>query len=439
MQVAVHIARTGSGTGQVSATYATADGTAIAGTDYTATSGTLAWATGDTTDKSFSIPLLSGATAGRAFNVELSAPAGATIGAVSSATVSIIAAAPAAAGLSIISRGVPAYASSGMAAYANDGNYNDEWRSSGAPATLAYDLSAVKPAVHKTVLLVWYNDSTYGYDHSLLGQAGYNNPGSYTIEVNSGAGGGAPPASGWTVVATVAGNTLHSKEHLINFAGYNWVRMNATASDGSAGNTDIGIQMDVYDASNGVADGWFFGGDSITANCLGHRTEGGSAYDSFQNEVQALKGLVPPQENAGMAGWDALTYGQHLAAWLGNFPGKYVTLNLGTNDAAGAVPPSTFFSRMNNLVQIVLAAGKTPVVPTIPWSREPTHAANIPGLNAQIQALYATNSKVVPGPDLFSFFKSNPAYISPDNVHPTAAGCGAMRSAWAQFSAAHVY
>ena len=37
--------------------YATSDGTAVAGTDYTATSGTLTWDKGDTDDQVISIPL----------------------------------------------------------------------------------------------------------------------------------------------------------------------------------------------------------------------------------------------------------------------------------------------------------------------------------------------------------------------------------------------
>jgi choice-of-anchor B domain-containing protein len=60
--------------GSVSVDYATRDGTATAGNDYTATSGTLTWAQGDGADKTIAIPI-SNDTAqegDEAFNVELS-------------------------------------------------------------------------------------------------------------------------------------------------------------------------------------------------------------------------------------------------------------------------------------------------------------------------------------------------------------------------------
>jgi hypothetical protein len=82
----------GSRDGTVS--YATADGTALAGTDYTARSGVLIWASGDSAAKTISLPI-SNATpsAGdRAFTIGLSNPTnGLTLGAQVSATVNITA------------------------------------------------------------------------------------------------------------------------------------------------------------------------------------------------------------------------------------------------------------------------------------------------------------------------------------------------------------
>ena len=45
-------------TGPLSVNYSTADGTDLAGRDYQATSGTLAWADGDTANKTFTVPIL---------------------------------------------------------------------------------------------------------------------------------------------------------------------------------------------------------------------------------------------------------------------------------------------------------------------------------------------------------------------------------------------
>ena len=90
LTVTVH--RTGGSSGAVSVAYATANDTAIAGTNYTATSGTLQWANGDAASKTFSVPV-SNATAfsgSKTFTVALSgATGGATLSSPSSASVSI--------------------------------------------------------------------------------------------------------------------------------------------------------------------------------------------------------------------------------------------------------------------------------------------------------------------------------------------------------------
>jgi hypothetical protein len=74
----VSISRGGGSAGAVSVTYSTANGTAIAGEDYIATSGTLNWADGETGAKTFSIPLIDDALVegNETFTVTLSNPTG---------------------------------------------------------------------------------------------------------------------------------------------------------------------------------------------------------------------------------------------------------------------------------------------------------------------------------------------------------------------------
>ena len=90
--VSFSVARSDGADGAVSVSYATADGTAKAGSDYTAANGMLSWADGDASPKSFSVAI-SDATpfsGSRAFTVSLSAPSGGvTLGAPSSATATI--------------------------------------------------------------------------------------------------------------------------------------------------------------------------------------------------------------------------------------------------------------------------------------------------------------------------------------------------------------
>jgi hypothetical protein len=88
----ISVTRSGGTDGAVSVAYATSNGTATAGLDYTATSGTLNWADGDAVAKTFSVPLRAGtATSGDlTLNLALSNPtAGATLGSPASAVLTI--------------------------------------------------------------------------------------------------------------------------------------------------------------------------------------------------------------------------------------------------------------------------------------------------------------------------------------------------------------
>jgi len=90
--VQVNVNRVAGSTGAVSATYSTANGTAVAGTDYTAVSGTLQWASGETATKSFTVPVKNSVpfTGTKTFSVALSHPStGATVGTPGTASVSV--------------------------------------------------------------------------------------------------------------------------------------------------------------------------------------------------------------------------------------------------------------------------------------------------------------------------------------------------------------
>jgi hypothetical protein len=88
----ITVTRSGGSSGVASVDYATSDGTAVAGTDYPATSGTFTYADGVSGNQTISIPITDDNTAeiAEAFTVTLSNVSGATLGANSSATVNII-------------------------------------------------------------------------------------------------------------------------------------------------------------------------------------------------------------------------------------------------------------------------------------------------------------------------------------------------------------
>ncbi len=90
--VTISATRTGTSTNAVTVNYATSDYSATAGTDYSANSGSLSWASGDTSTKTFTVGLnnVNLYSGSRTFYVKLSSPTGgAVIGANSNASVVI--------------------------------------------------------------------------------------------------------------------------------------------------------------------------------------------------------------------------------------------------------------------------------------------------------------------------------------------------------------
>jgi lysophospholipase L1-like esterase len=343
----------------------------------------------------------------------------------------------------LISRGVPVFASSQIyaASGANDADYSTEWRGA-IPGWIALDLSHVPAGQRGQVVLTWYNDpSTSPYDHTVVGEVGYNNLRDYTVQANAAPGGtGAAPASGWVTLATVTGNRLHSRQHALDLTGYNWVRLNVTAGDGSAGNSDASINLDVHNASLGAQDDWIFFGDSITEDGMFHSAWDGSSVGNFSELVnQSKPTYYPLYEDGGIWGLITADGAQRVPGWLNTFPGKYVALAYGTNDANGCGNTTTFYNNYVTMVQAVLAAGKTPVVPTIPWARTANVRNCGPAFNAKIQALYAAFPQIVKGPDFWTFFSNNQTLIGSDNLHPSGAGYAAYRQQWATTMLANVY
>ena len=90
--ISIPVSRTGGSSGAVSVKFSTSNGTGASGTDYTAVTQTLNWATGDASTKNVSIPILDrGLTSGsKTVNITISTPTGgATLGSPSTAVLTI--------------------------------------------------------------------------------------------------------------------------------------------------------------------------------------------------------------------------------------------------------------------------------------------------------------------------------------------------------------
>ncbi len=338
----------------------------------------------------------------------------------------------------VVSRDAPAFASAGAssARLADDTDYSSAWRPGTTGAWLAYDLSGLPRERRGRVLLAWYAETDV-YDHSFFGDDAPPLPVDYRVEAHPAPGGGEPPATGWVTLATVAGNTLHSRQHPLDLAGHNWVRL---AIDG-AGSAGLALNLDVHDASQGADDGWIFFGSSSNATAMDHNARGPGTF--AQQIAERAPGRFPPQENGGIGGTTSGDGARLLPGWLPLFPGRYVALTYGLNDAnyaaPGAVDPDAFYRNYVDMVETVLAAGKVPVISTVPWARTASARANVPPLNARLGALFAAYPEIVRGPDLYGFFSTNQGLISDDDLHPSDEGMTTYRRLWAGRAVATVY
>ena len=306
--------------------------------------------------------------------------------------------------------------------------YYDSWQGS-AGSYLAWDLSGAGSFTQ--IELVWYSGAWGNYDYTVLPESPYASLSAYTIEVNR-APGGDYPETGWEKAAAVTGCTTHSAEHVIDFAGCNWVRLTVdeTQNGQAAGlNVDIHAPQPVFEDS--VIDSWMFYGDSITACGM---TTFGTGNGNFADLLHAIEPSVyPAQQNGGIGGIRSIEGKANIDKWLSQFAGQYVSIAYGTNDCWGdQTGAQGYYENTVYMIGKAQAAGKTVVLPKIPFSLEPGVANNVEKYNAMIDKIYAENKAVIPGPDFYAFFKEHPEYLSGDGVHPSEEGYGAMRQLWAE-------
>ena len=115
----------------------------------------------------------------------------------------------------------------------------------------------------------------------------------------------------------------------------------------------------------------------------------------------------------------------------------YWALSYGSNDSAGNNSNTTSFkTNMQAMINLLLANGRMPVIPHIPYAADGQHNF-IPNFNAVIDDLVATNH-ILAGPDLYTFFQANTNQLQADGLHPNDAGMRSDNLLWAQ-AMRHLY
>ncbi len=334
----------------------------------------------------------------------------------------------------VISRNCPAYSGTNpaTATAGNDDYYYSFWQGAAPDDYLAYDLSGVPEENRKIIDAVWYNTSAYDVIGLYINRN--QEPSDYTIEINA-APGGDYPQDGWEIVETVTGNTLSSRQHIVNFEGYNWIRLHITGVDEKTEGSCM-VNFDIHDVSDGVTDSWIFYGDSITAggmnNCFG------TGFATYINRLDAK--YFPIQENGGIGGITSTDGLNNIDRWLSVFPGRYVSIAYGTNDAWGNQSGAQkYYENTVAMIQKVIDAGKIPVLPKIPHAEEPGVADYLDDYNAMIDRIYEEFPEVIKGPDFDAIMQEHPEYLSSDGVHPNGEGYEEMRRIWAETMYQNVY
>ncbi|WP_437956311.1 GDSL-type esterase/lipase family protein [Sorangium sp. So ce119] len=331
----------------------------------------------------------------------------------------------------IVSRGKPAFASSGTASVINDGKYRSAgtWIA-GKPTAAAPAWVAIQVGTgYERLLLSW--TASYNYNYT---DVQYGAPGAYRVETSSDSTNGQDGT--WKSVAEVTDNPVRTRAHSFDFGGQSWVRFVVTAAPATT--ADAGVQLDeidVHDISNGAEDTWFFLGDSITAFAYDRDTP--ATQPSFAENIHAAhEANYPAMINGGIGGEltkatddrpSALDRLDDVLEMNPDF--HFFAIGYGTNDSWDQTDPSTFRSNLQELIDRIQEAGRVPVLARIPFSPD-GHHDTLDVFNQAIDELTQENG-LVPGPDLYAYFEDHPEQLD-DQVHPGPAGRVAMNKLWAE-------
>jgi lysophospholipase L1-like esterase len=330
----------------------------------------------------------------------------------------------------VVSIGKPVMASAGVTNPARvvDGMYPHTGAT--IPATMLPGWIAIQVGAGPSRLLLAWSDSGYTDYNTVLGS-----PVDYQILVSGDSTNGSDGTWVDALGAPVTGNTVRNRAHSFAFIGMSWVKFLVTAGAVNSIGGLVSITLDeieLHDLSASGADrpddSWFFMGDSITAGAFRRNLA-----TNFDQAVHTAHAADAPIVLSGGIGGELSTMGlAHIATWLTLNPDfQHIALLYGTNDSWGdkTASSTSFESNMNAIVDMILAAGRVPVLARIPFSVEtPT---TMPQFNAIVDGI--STAKGLPcGPDLYGWFRDHPEEVGPDGVHPTTTGYASINRLWAQ-------
>lgn len=312
----------------------------------------------------------------------------------------------------------------------NDGLFGTAWYYS-AGNWVAMKLEGQSPS---RILLTW-NTSGGNWSDQIPSAGSCNSsmtfPSSYNILTSANSTDG--DDGSWDTVLQVSDNVVGGRAHLLDFTGASWVKMDIVKG---SGNLD---EIEVFDASHGIEDSWFFMGTSITM-----MTYKSTVPDSSYADL--VTGRLATQSPALIRGGVGCINSTHvihsISDYLDYMEGiHYVAIEMGTNDAWGGSDwnLATYASNMQAMIDSIRGRGLEPVL-----ARPPATDSSRAGWQMDVAYPQTVDSLVqynhlIAGPDLYSWFLAHPEELNDDGVHPSAVGAQSILRLWADAMMDNLY
>lgn len=406
----VTVSRTGGSLGAVSVHYATSDGTAIAGTDYVAASGTLNWADGDTADKTFPVTVNGTSTyaANKTVNLTLSAAGGgAAVGVQSTAT------------LTLLNDNTPRPIPTDDFVTVNKNTMLADilvMANDTEPSGYTFSITSVGSPAHGTAQV----NPNYNPTITYIPTTGYSGSDLFTYTLTD--------SHGQTAVSTVDVTVLAQPRLTIMALGDS-ITVGITAGQVSP---EQGYRGPLLDSLIGAG---------IPIQYVGSDNPGlYGTYDPAAMASEGHSGYVINDLVSNLTGTNGRA-GNQGGYWLtgGNGTGRaavspdIVLLEIGGNDAAGAGTPSAatmqgYLQNVLNILKTNLPNSQIFVASLVPRTdaaaKESVSVQYSAGIPSMVSAMGANFHFV----DLHTNFPSNG--LSSDNLHPAEPGYDWMASQW---------
>lgn len=329
-----------------------------------------------------------------------------------------------------ISVGKPVQASpSSNAALLVDGRFGSAWNYS------AGSWAAVKVGAEASKVLVTWNDASGNWSDKIpssgVCQAGTTFPSSYRILTSANSTDGSDGA--WDTLARVTENVAASRAQVVEFSGASWVKILVVSGSGRMD------ELEVYDASRGAADSWFFMGTSITMMTFKSSIADSSFADLVHarvptNTPSLVRGGVPCINSGNVMA----SIGQYLDHMAGS---RYLAVEMGTNDAwgGGSWNLEHFTRNLQTIIDSARGRGMEPILARVLATDSVRAGWQVhPGYPRAIDSLAKKNG-LIAGPDLDGWFRAHPQELNSDGVHPSAVGGQSIQRLWADAMVRNLY